>query len=515
MEDSKYQTLLKYLQDSDSLPEDYTGSKRSNFLRDVKLYKTESEKLFRKEIEQTFTPILLPAHVGVVPLQWKEGVHYNKESTNRIVWKEVIPVSKTKELMQMLHKQTGCGARKAMRQATRKYYIPGKEALILVYKQCETCEAMRIRRKEPSFTAIHSDHVAQRLVMDLTFLLNTVIFTIIDHFSKMGWAFIIPSKDMGHVVHCLKQVVLEIGFPPNILQADNGGEFCSAAVNKLIETWGTTQYVHGRPMHPQSQGVVERFNQTLKNQIEILLTRYNHTRVTQHVVAEAVALYRSTHHSTLQDTPQHVWDTCHILHPATDCSQTSTMALASATVLNEAVKIAQRKRSAVDLRLRAGSIPEYLKIVEGDVIWHVGSRKIGLKRHRGAQARNREFTGVVVVRARNAMCQIRWGTTGGPRGEAVNEIGSKWYSVNEISKSKLPAPENVTENVAEDLTNSEPVMEAMVEQHEEVQNTTVEAALEPSGVVSDTIIRSRLWRVGKKNKRCRTQVVAKTSENLC
>eukprot|EP00731_Ephydatia_muelleri_P038942 Em1001g1a len=46
---------------------------------------------------------------------------------------------------------------------------------------------------------------------------------------------------------------------PKILQSDNGREFTSTLINKLVKNWpGYMTIVNGRPRHPQSQGLVER-----------------------------------------------------------------------------------------------------------------------------------------------------------------------------------------------------------------------------------------------------------------
>lgn len=49
---------------------------------------------------------------------------------------------------------------------------------------------------------------------------------------------------------------------PAIIQTDNGKEFRNKTLFLLYEKWNIIP-IFGRPRHPQSQGQVERANQTL------------------------------------------------------------------------------------------------------------------------------------------------------------------------------------------------------------------------------------------------------------
>ena len=50
------------------------------------------------------------------------------------------------------------------------------------------------------------------------------------------------------------------------LLSDNGGSYVSGELCEWLEGEGMKQ-VHGAPMHPQTQGKIERWHQTLKNRI--------------------------------------------------------------------------------------------------------------------------------------------------------------------------------------------------------------------------------------------------------
>ena len=65
----------------------------------------------------------------------------------------------------------------------------------------------------------------------------------------------------------LKDFINKYG-KPNSIHTDNGKEFC----NKLIEDYckeNNINIIHGRPYHPQSQGVVESYNKEIKRLLEL------------------------------------------------------------------------------------------------------------------------------------------------------------------------------------------------------------------------------------------------------
>ncbi|CAF0823577.1 unnamed protein product [Brachionus calyciflorus] len=50
----------------------------------------------------------------------------------------------------------------------------------------------------------------------------------------------------------------------------------SILITRLIESWdGNCKIIHGRPRHPQSQGLVEQGNGTLERMIASMMTQFN------------------------------------------------------------------------------------------------------------------------------------------------------------------------------------------------------------------------------------------------
>ena len=92
------------------------------------------------------------------------------------------------------------------------------------------------------------------------------ILHIRDHFSKYSCAYPLKSKESSEVAITLMVWIGQFS-PPKILQCDNGNEF-KGEVLPLVKFYGIT-VVHGRPRHPQSQGLIEQANAVLKQKIRM------------------------------------------------------------------------------------------------------------------------------------------------------------------------------------------------------------------------------------------------------
>jgi transposase InsO family protein len=88
-----------------------------------------------------------------------------------------------------------------------------------------------------------------------------------------------------------------------IFHSDNGGEFISKTMQAMIEILGA-KFVHGAPWHPQSQGVVERVNSTLKKKLNAYLDA--HPGPWSPHLGVVTNIYNTTYHSTIRMSPYKV-----------------------------------------------------------------------------------------------------------------------------------------------------------------------------------------------------------------
>jgi IS30 family transposase len=99
------------------------------------------------------------------------------------------------------------------------------------------------------------------------------IFTMIDSFSRKAYAEPLKSKDAQTVNNAYFKIANQHDIKPKIVMSDNGSEFMSI-LNKKLEEDGIKHWT-GTPGRPQSQGIIERFNGTLKKYIEQGITATN------------------------------------------------------------------------------------------------------------------------------------------------------------------------------------------------------------------------------------------------
>jgi len=133
------------------------------------------------------------------------------------------------------------------------------------------------------------------------------LLVVVNHFSKYAWTRLLRTKESAGVVAHLVET-FEAEGPPRVLLTDNGSEFVNHEVEALLSSREVRMH-HGQPYHPQTQGAVERLNQTLKAKLRLAATsvvRESGRAIRSAADAEAVVrlvtvLYNGTCHSTTNE----------------------------------------------------------------------------------------------------------------------------------------------------------------------------------------------------------------------
>ena len=129
---------------------------------------------------------------------------------------------------------------------------------------------------------------------------NKYVLTIIDHCTGWVEAFPLPNKSNESVWNAWATQFVPRHGTPELLITDNGQEFCAKAWVNYLKKLGV---IHHRtsPVHPQSNGRVERFNRTLKEMLA--KTVNNYTPNWENKLGDCLAAYRNSVSSVTGYTP--------------------------------------------------------------------------------------------------------------------------------------------------------------------------------------------------------------------
>ncbi len=123
---------------------------------------------------------------------------------------------------------------------------------------------------------------------------NRYIVTAIDYFTK--WPI---TKALKEVIaravskFIYEKIICEYGYP-EVLQSDRGMHFVNRVIEDLIGKF-RIKYRLSSPYHPQTNGLVKRFNQTLCEKLAKLL---DETDQWDQFVDPVLMAYHTTKHST-------------------------------------------------------------------------------------------------------------------------------------------------------------------------------------------------------------------------
>jgi hypothetical protein len=96
------------------------------------------------------------------------------------------------------------------------------------------------------------------------------------------------------------EALFELEGAPEIIQSDNGREFKNKVLHTLCSNWGV-KHIFGRARRPQSQGQVERFNQTICRSFAKALHQKPKRWIDIHT--KTLLAYNTSYHSAIGKTP--------------------------------------------------------------------------------------------------------------------------------------------------------------------------------------------------------------------
>ena len=129
---------------------------------------------------------------------------------------------------------------------------------------------------------------------------NKYLLIVADYFTKWTEVFPIQNQEANTVGEkIVKEVVSRFGVPLSI-HSDQGRNFESTVFMEMCHLVGIKK-TRTTPFHPQSDGMVERFNRTLEVQLSKFVS--DHQRDWDQLVPLLLMAYRTSVHETTSQTP--------------------------------------------------------------------------------------------------------------------------------------------------------------------------------------------------------------------
>ena len=231
----------------------------------------------------------------------------------------VVPRQLREKLLHEVHGGTYSGhfsARKVYNALLRHWWWSGMYADVLAFcKRCPYCAIVTGagRQRRPPLRPIPVTRPFQKIGVDIMDLPCTergnkhvVVFQ--DMLTKWPMVFPVPDQKTEHIVRLLCEEIVPMFGVPEALLSDRGANLLSHLMldvcNLLgIEKMNTTSY------HPECDGMIERFNRTLKTMLRKRAAQYS-VQWDNHLAALLWA-YRNTPHDSTSEKPSFLlfgWD---------------------------------------------------------------------------------------------------------------------------------------------------------------------------------------------------------------
>jgi transposase InsO family protein len=133
------------------------------------------------------------------------------------------------------------------------------------------------------------------------------VLTVIDVFSKKGFARIIPNKTAATVAKAMREVLEENGSAPSVIRTDNGSEFISKDWAALCSEY-KIKHITGDTYTPKQQSHIERWNRTLKMAIYRFQTQWKMAKISNKDLQKIVWNYNHCVHGTTKQVPADLHD---------------------------------------------------------------------------------------------------------------------------------------------------------------------------------------------------------------
>lgn len=192
----------------------------------------------------------------------------------------VVPAKLRGQVMRLAHESIlggHLGLKKTSDKILMHFFWPGMHADVNRHcRSCEPCQRTMPKgkvSKVPLGSTPLIDEPFRRVAMDLvgpiepaTSKGNRFILTVMDYATRYPEAVALRRIDTQTVAEALVDIYSRVGVPREVL-TDNGGQFTSGLMKEVSRLLSIRQMTT-TPYHPACNGLVERFNGTLKSMLK-------------------------------------------------------------------------------------------------------------------------------------------------------------------------------------------------------------------------------------------------------
>ncbi len=248
-------------------------------------------------------------------LKLRDGVLYRvweSPAGDQLVWQLVVPKSLHRDIFRQLHASpTGghLGLRKRLSRVRERFYWARNYQDIQDWcRSCDVCASRKGPARKPKAPMCQYDipTAMERIALDVLGPLpetengNKYLLITMDYFTKWPEAYPLPNQEASTVADVLvKEFICRFGVPLEI-HSDQGRNFESKLFAEICRLLGMKK-TRTTPLHPQSDGMVERFNRTLLAQLSKFVD-HNQRDWDRHVPMLLMA-YRSAEHDSTKCSP--------------------------------------------------------------------------------------------------------------------------------------------------------------------------------------------------------------------
>ena len=199
----------------------------------------------------------------------------------------VVPFSFRHDILRIAHDIPLAGhqgIKRTKERVSQEFYWPGiyKDVNKFV-RSCAVCQKASHKggcSKAPLQELPHVGIPFHKVSVDLVGPLiksdrnHLYILTVVDFATR--WPEALPMRDISSegVAEALNSIFSRVGYPQEVL-SDNGPQFVSGLMEEVLRTLGI-KHVCSSPYHPQSNGLCERMNGTIKHMLRKVATSHPH-----------------------------------------------------------------------------------------------------------------------------------------------------------------------------------------------------------------------------------------------